>query len=393
MAFWSKKQSNPDDEHQLGVDALDRGDMAKALEHFTAAIEVEPTAERYYCRGVVNDMLHNFNESIADLNASIELDSSDSRALFSLSMVCWSSEHIEESFQAIQKAYDIDSNDFRITNHYAIMLCSSPIESHRDLARAVEMAKHGCELTDWQDEICLTTYRQVMEDIGETEESETASEKLDEVMDETDEDNSQEVIDYFEQVSKLKVTGMSLQHIIPPPINVSVQTIRHESQATCVIFTTGMSNLALKSPSRAFRFAELSMSIEADWQMESSSDMTSTNWPWFMLHRLALHIHLSGEPVSDTASVVSLEETPEPFVEGCDFAAFLLVPNLGVPFTKFEPRYSAREINIITAVPIYREEYAMAFEPAGAMGLIKRMHQHNIGPLLIPGRMNMMTLA
>ena len=181
MALWRSKKKDAEKAHELGMDAFENGEIKTAINAFTAAIELEPTSERYYYRGVLHDMSGKPKKAASDLRDAVELDPTNAPAWYSLSIVYFQQELTRESYDAVKRAHELAPDDFRIVNHYAQFLANSPIAEHVDPPRAVKLAKHACELTEWEDEICLTTYKDAMEAAGVSEGVAEIQERLEEV--------------------------------------------------------------------------------------------------------------------------------------------------------------------------------------------------------------------
>jgi tetratricopeptide (TPR) repeat protein len=387
MALWRKRKLDPDEAHAKAVEAFEDGDMKTALSLFDVAIDGEPTGERYYYRGVIHDMMGDESRSLSDLTMAVQLDPQNSQALYSLAIVTTQAGNVEDGFDAIQRAYRVAPDDYRVLNQYAMLLANHPDESTRDLNEAARIAKHACELTSWQDEICVSAYKSIMAGLGQEEEAEAASATLDEVLDTTDEDMTRKVVEYFETVTQLKIHENALQNIIPDEIPIAVQTIENWN-GHHVLFTNGMSARAMKQPEsdRDFRFAELVMLIEEDFQFVGVDNLEKS-WPWIALHTLGRCPHSTSNGFPDELSVYTIQGDPKPLVEGCDYSAWILLPNLSPPFDQFSPRYTGRTINLITALPIFLEEYELA-RRSGPDALLEKLQSASIPPVLLTSRPN-----
>lgn len=65
-----------------------------------------------------------------------------------------------------QKALNLGPNEARFYNQYAWMLAACPQPEYRDGARAVQLARRGCQLTNWRDANILDTLASAYAECG-----------------------------------------------------------------------------------------------------------------------------------------------------------------------------------------------------------------------------------
>lgn len=393
MALWGKKKKNdPASLQEKGEAAFEKGQMAIARQLFSQAIEKEPTSERLYYRGVVNDIMGDHRSALTDLKKATKLDPKNSQAWYSLSVIFAQRKQIEGAYNSVKQAYEIDQEDFRIANHFAQLMLTSPIKEHRDPGRAVEISKHACELTNWEDEICMTTHREALAAVGESSEAADVNEQLKHNAErgehyETDVELTKSVIGHFEARFKNKTNELALQNIIPPTsAPVAVQTIQSKNgKGPSVIFTTGLSARPLKvaQEDANFRFVELLMVIPGGWNMPMPVD--ETIWPWQSLQLLAYESQSKGG-FTRAAQVTELPEEADLFA-GTRFNSMLLLPNLKGYVDKLTTN-DGKDIRFITVVPIFPEEFAMA-QSKGPMELFKQFAATKTKPHMNPERKNL----
>ncbi len=95
----------------------DRGDYAAALADYTAALRLEPNdLLLYHNRGRVHALLGNYEQAIADNMEALRLQPEDARTC----------------------------------NNLAWLWVTNPLPEKRDPARAIELARRACELTQWR---------------------------------------------------------------------------------------------------------------------------------------------------------------------------------------------------------------------------------------------------
>ncbi len=386
MAFWNKKKSvDPQTLHDASVTAFENGDIPTAIKGFANLCDIEPTSERLYYLGVLLDMVGQPAPSVKALNQSVKMDANNSQALYSLSIVHAGQENIEAAYDAVKRAHEIEPDDFRIVNHLAMMMLNSPFKDHRNPQLAVELAKHACELTSWQDEICETTYKQALAQTG-------SSGKIAEVEERVESAKPQgltlELIEHFEKRFKKKANEMALQNIVPIcDVPVAVQTIESgKATSPNILFSTGASFVAAEGKADSLPHAEVVMVIPGDMTMGPEID--ERIWPWHSVQLAASRPHIDRKAFSSKPSVLKTE------VEGrsedsSDFAATLLLPNVKGYIDQFEAS-SGRIVSFVLAMPIYRDEYEYATEH-GASKLVECIRQQNVKPHFIPGRKSLLS--
>src|SRR5262249_34871129 len=115
---------NPASLNNRGNAYRNRGDFAKAIGDFTAAIELDPEDSLpYYNRGLTYRVSGDYTRAITDFQHACFLDPIDADAPHELAWL-WAT-------------------------------CPDP--HFRDAVLALEYAQHACELSGWQDASCLDT--------------------------------------------------------------------------------------------------------------------------------------------------------------------------------------------------------------------------------------------
>jgi len=385
MPFWNKKKSNdPQALHDASVAAFENGDVPTAIKGFANLCDIQPTSERLYYLGVLLDMVGQPAPSVKALNESVKMDPNNSQALYSLSIVHVGQENIEAAYNAVEKANQIAPDDFRIVNHLAMMMLNSPFEDHRNPQRAVELAKHACELTGWQDEICETTYKKALAETGDQGKVAAVEEQVEKAK---PEGLTLELIEHFEKRFKKKANEMALHNIVPIcDVPVAVQTIESgKPTSPNILFSTGASFVAAEGDESSLPFAEVMMVIPGDMKMGTEID--ERIWPWQSIQLAASKPHIDGKAFSKKPTVLSTQ------VEGnsedsSGFAATLLLPNVKGYVDQFEAS-SGRKISFVLAMPIYRDEYDYAMQH-GASKLVECLREQKVKPHFVPGRKSLL---
>jgi tetratricopeptide (TPR) repeat protein len=375
--------STPEQSLEHGLALLQDGDFESAIQALTGALEEEPSATGYYYRGVACDMAGSPQEAVADFTRSLELDPGNTQVLYSRSVAHRNLSQWEESFADTKLAYELEPEDFRVVNAYAQFLVDSPVETHRDLTKALEIATQACELTDWQDSICMETLAQALVATGDAEQAADLRERYRKMSPTNfDFDTVQdELMDYFEYLLDTEPEPLGLHEIVPCEPSITVCAVRSESnERPNVLFTTGMSRLPMSLPEDAdlmqHGFAEVCILLPKDWKMLPDLDEPAQSWPWMWLRAIAHYPHQNETCLGLEPALYPREGELEPLAPGCPFYAFLIMPNLANfdGFVSDEGPY----INILTAIPLYREEYDLAAKQ-GFEKLLELFEKHRIG--------------
>lgn len=200
----------------------------------------------------------------------------------------------------------------------------------------------------------------------------------------SEEEQHQEIIDYFIDVTGGKPNRFGVQELIPGRVSVSVWTITRKDYH--LIFTTGMSTRAMRVPEEPeqFQHAELVMVLPKKWPKRPKLD-DPRSWPWRWLRIMAHYPHEHDTWLGGPYSTFANGDPPKPLETGCEFTAFLLA--YGRHYDGFRSA-DGRAVKIITTMPIYTEEWQLARQKDGFYYLGQRFDEISIGPVLYPGRPN-----
>ncbi len=97
-----------------------------------------------------------------------------------------------EAVADFRRAYELDPDDPNMLNNYAWVLATSPEESIRDGQRAIELAMHACEITDYKEAHILSTLAAAYAESGDFENAMKWSQKA---IDMGKEQNRQDIAD------------------------------------------------------------------------------------------------------------------------------------------------------------------------------------------------------
>jgi len=394
----SVSETGPEDANAAGFDAFEDGDYEAAIAHFTVALEQESLPTLYYYRGISYDMTDRPEEALADLSKCLEAEPDHTWAMFSRHRVYRKTKQWESAFADVLRAYEVDSGDFLIANAYAQMLATSPVDAHRNADRnaeqAVKIATHACELTNWEDPLCVQTLANAYRGAGNVAKANEYDQKVREVESST--------FDYDYEIVREEIEEYFTYHMGKPPnergigdtislgkVDVSVWTIdRGDPNKPNLIYTTGMSEQPMAVPEDVDDgpFAEVCMKLSPDWTPQPNVRDDATIWPWYWLRTIAHYPHEEKTWIGEYPSVFPVGGPLEPLGRYSGFTALLLIPNLGQleGFRSDEGPF----INIITAMPIYTEEYELAKTEGGFKKLFARFQELGITTSLQPNRPN-----
>jgi Tfp pilus assembly protein PilF len=99
---------------------------------------------------------------LADLNEALRVEPASADACLDRGRVYQHKGSYLAALADYQKALDLGPNEARFYNQYAWVLAACPRPEYRDGARAVELARRACDLTNWQDANFWTRWRRLM---------------------------------------------------------------------------------------------------------------------------------------------------------------------------------------------------------------------------------------
>ncbi len=142
-------------------------------EHFDDAIELnsyliekQPNSTLHYQRGVAYDMTNNSVAALSDFDKAIALDAENFQAFFSRSLVQQKLGRWEESVADLEAAIRINPSDCISLNALARALMQSPSIAIQNPKRSVNLANKACELSEWDDAICIATLAEAYRKTG-----------------------------------------------------------------------------------------------------------------------------------------------------------------------------------------------------------------------------------
>jgi hypothetical protein len=156
-----------------------------------------------------------------------------------------------------------------------------------------------------------------------------------------------------------------------PRVRIRVFDIGYEY----VLHTEGMASnpIPVDPGSEDHQFVEIEMELPYEWPVGDEMLKTDENaWPVTWLRRLALHPHLSGEPIGKLFFFPN-EWPPKPFASNTELSVWMVL------VSEQDPIYVSdeKQIVIYKAVPLFREEYDLV-QKHGIGELAKRLDENKL---------------
>jgi tetratricopeptide (TPR) repeat protein len=148
------------------------GELESALVDFTEFLRQQPgVVIALRARALSLSRLRRFDEAIADLNEALRVDPASADAYLDRGKIHQDQGRYPAALADYQKALDLAPTQPRFYNQFAWMLAACPQPEYRDGARAVELARCGCEVAHWQDANLLDTLASAYAECGRFDEA------------------------------------------------------------------------------------------------------------------------------------------------------------------------------------------------------------------------------
>ena len=140
----------------------------KALADFETALKLDPKeANALVGRAELRRVAKKWAEAIVDYDAALALDPDDFRGLMGRAAAHYGAGEIEKALADYAETMKQHPDEPQAFNDYAWMLATAPKDSVRDGARAVEMAKQACKLTEFKNAAFIDTLAAAHAERGE----------------------------------------------------------------------------------------------------------------------------------------------------------------------------------------------------------------------------------
>lgn len=156
------------------------------------------------------------------------------------------------------------------------------------------------------------------------------------------------------------------------------------------VVTAGISDAPLNVPHdfELSPFIELMIALPRSWRMdEAAMNDPAFTWPLDGLAQLATFPHEYGTFLWE-GHIIPNGDPAEPLGPNSEFVAWLIIPPVMAPPEALSFSVGPdKVINLIAAVPIYREEMELA-KTDGLDALYKRFDRKEVTEIITPGRKN-----
>jgi tetratricopeptide (TPR) repeat protein len=139
-----------------------------ALNDLQSALTLVPEyPEALNNRGIVHQKLNKLDESIADFTAALTIDPKYTDALGNRAYTWQLKKDFPRAIADLEMAMKLSPTSFEATNDLAWLLATTPEDSIRSPARALELAKKACEISGYQQWNTLDTLAAAHAENGE----------------------------------------------------------------------------------------------------------------------------------------------------------------------------------------------------------------------------------
>ena len=137
------------------------GAYEKAITDLDEAIRLDPRHATSFwsfcCRGLCWAGIGNTKRAIADLDEAVRLNVRAAQPIYYRGFVLHSDGDDQRAIIDYDQAVQLDPKNSSMQDAIALVLASSPNEHVRDAKRAIELATHACQLSDWKNPVFIST--------------------------------------------------------------------------------------------------------------------------------------------------------------------------------------------------------------------------------------------
>jgi tetratricopeptide (TPR) repeat protein len=134
-----------------------RGDLDQAAADYTEAIRLQPESAGHVLRAQVRRRQERLDEALADLSQHLRLHPDDPMALLARAALYKKQGAVAKALEDLNAAHRAAPDHPFVCNDLAWMLATCSDARLRDGTRAVALARHACQATNWTEPFCLGT--------------------------------------------------------------------------------------------------------------------------------------------------------------------------------------------------------------------------------------------
>lgn len=152
--------------------AIELADYSRALTDLQDALLKNPNfVEALNNRGIVRQKMQRYDDAIADFTAALKVNPQYVDALGNRAYSWRQKADYAKAIADLEEAIRLSPKTFEATNDLAWILATCPKESFRNPARAIELAKSACAMTEYRQWNTLDTLAAALASAGQYEEA------------------------------------------------------------------------------------------------------------------------------------------------------------------------------------------------------------------------------
>jgi hypothetical protein len=186
----------------------------------------------------------------------------------------------------------------------------------------------------------------------------------------------------------LGAPAMFFHDTVADPVQVDIHVIPAGPQYPYLrLVTSGMSQRAMTVPEGAPPYAELMMSLPADWKLDEESVKDERwYWPVALLRHLAHYPHQQATWLGLGHSVPN-GSPAKPYASGVKYTGAILLPPVSAPEPFHSVTVDGKDVYFHCVVPLYQEELDLA-RRRGFPELLDKFNDKNVTDVVVPDRVN-----
>lgn len=172
------------------------------------------------------------------------------------------------------------------------------------------------------------------------------------------------------------------------PVQVDIHVIEPTPAFPYVrLVTSGMSKLPMTVPEGAPPYAELTMTLPADWKLDEAAVQEARwYWPVALLRHLAHYPHEQATWLGLGHSVPN-GSPARPYADSVRFCGAIVLPPASAPEAFHSVQVDGKDVYFHCVVPLFQQELDLA-RRRGFPELLDRFNEHDVTDVVDPARKN-----